>query len=137
MPKEYSRAERLADQIQRELAMVIQRELKDPRVGMVSINEVRVSKDLGYAEVYFTLVSAEELTETSDQVKETGDVLGRAAGFLRSQLGARLKLRTVPHLRFHFDSSVLRGRRLSSLIDKALDADLKMASRREDGELSD
>ncbi|PIE43181.1 MAG: ribosome-binding factor A [Gammaproteobacteria bacterium] len=135
MAKEYSRAERLADQIQRELAVVIQRELKDPRLGMVSVNAVKVSRDLGYADVYFTLVSAEEMTEKSGQVKVTSEVLGRAAGFLRSQLGARIKLRTIPQLRFHFDNSVIRGRALSSLIDQALDADLQMAAKRQ-GEAS-
>lgn len=132
MPKEYSRAERLSDQIQRELAFLIQREMKDPRVKMVSINAVKVSKDLGYAEVYFTLISAEELTPESEMVKEAQSVLTRTAGFLRSQLGARIKIRAIPQLRFHFDVSVQRGRVLSSLIDRALDADQAMASNRED-----
>ncbi len=131
MPKEYSRAERLADQIQRELAVIIQRELKDPRVGMVSINAVTVSKDLGYAEVYFTLISADELSAASEEVKATQGVLNRAAGFLRSQLGARIKIRAIPQLRFHFDTSVQRGRVLSSLIDRALDADQALASKRD------
>ena len=116
MAKEYSRTERLADQIQRDLAYLLQREVKDPRVGMMSINSVNVSKDLGYADVYFTMSTTDEMSDDSPAGKDALVALKGAAGFLRSQLGARIKVRIIPHLRFHFDNSVGRGRYLSTLI---------------------
>lgn len=133
MANEYSRTERLADQIQRDLAYLLQREVKDPRVNLMSINEVKVSKDLGYADIYFTLITTAETSVDSVEVKDALKALKGAEGYLRSQLGSRIKMRIVPHLRFHFDNSVGRGRYLSSLIDKALNEDNVRAKDR-DGE---
>ncbi|BES73001.1 30S ribosome-binding factor RbfA [Marinobacter nanhaiticus D15-8W] len=120
MPKEFSRIDRVADQIQKELALLVQREIKDPRLGMVTINAVKVSRDLGYADVYISLLTTEELTEDDERVRDSLKVLRNAAGFLRSQLGRAMKLRVVPQLRFHFDTLGGKSRHIDSLIDQAM-----------------
>jgi ribosome-binding factor A len=108
------RLRRVADQIQRELSGLLQSELKDPRVGMITLTGVEVSPDLAHAKVFFTtLGDAEALARTDAGLK-------RAAGFLRSELGRRLKLRVTPEIRFVHDASVERGVRLSKLIDDAV-----------------
>ncbi|MBD1553758.1 30S ribosome-binding factor RbfA [Pseudomonas typographi] len=119
MAKEYSRTQRIGDQIQRELAQLIRREVKDPRVGLVTITAVDVSRDLGHAKVYITVMGA----EGQDQVAQSLKVLGAAAGFLRTQLGKEMKLRSVPQLHFHYDESVARGAHLSALIERAVAED--------------
>ena len=136
MSETSSRNQRVADQIQRELATLIQIEMKDPRIGMVSITGVDISRDLGYANVYVTVLNtlsdSEELNHASLtnpgeidklEVEENLKTLRQAAGFLRSMLAKRLEIRSVPKLQFHYDSSVERGRQLSDLIDNALAAD--------------
>lgn len=120
MPKEFSRIDRIGDQIQRELAQMIQRDIKDPRLGMVTVNAVKVSRDMGYADIYVSLLTTEELTEESESVQESLAVLRKAAGFLRGQLGRAMKLRMVPHLRFHFDALLGKSRRLDALINEAV-----------------
>ncbi|MEC7375969.1 MAG: 30S ribosome-binding factor RbfA [Pseudomonadota bacterium] len=120
MPREFSRIDRIGDQMQRELAQLIQREVKDPRVGMVTVNAVKVSRDLGYADIYVSLLSTEELTEDSPEVKESISVLNKASGFLRGQVGRAMKLRVVPHLRFHFDTLQGYSRKMDSLIREAV-----------------
>ena len=90
------RTQRLADQIQRDLAALIRLELKDPRLGMVTISAVKVSPDLGYADVYVTVLGA-SLDERPD---ESLSVLNAAAGFLRSELGRSIRTRMTPRLRF-------------------------------------
>ena len=108
------RLRRIADQIQRELSDLLRAELKDPRVGMITLTGVEVSPDLAHAKVFFTtLAETESLTRI-----ETG--LDHAAGFLRIQLGKRLRLRVTPEIRFMHDASVERGVRLSQLIDAAV-----------------
>jgi ribosome-binding factor A len=108
------RLRRVADQIQRELSELLRAELKDPRVGMITLTGVEVSPDLAHAKVFFTtLADAESLKSI-----EAG--LERAAGFLRVQLGKRLSLRVTPAIRFKHDVSVERGVRLSQLIDAAV-----------------
>ncbi len=136
MPKEFSRSQRIADQIQRDLAQLVQTGLKDPRIGMITINDVRVSRDMGYADVYITLLTAEEMNENSEEVKLTLEVLNKAAGFLRNELGRAIKIRTIPHLRFYFDKTVGEGRRMSSLIAKARSKD-EMLSAENDKQLPD
>ena len=115
MPRDYPRTRRIAEQIQRELADVIRLELKDPRVAaLVTITDVEVSPDQSHAKVFFTLLG------DSKKIVETAEGLKRAAGFLRTQLAQRVKLRTVPQLEFKYDSSVERGVKLSRLIDEAV-----------------
>jgi ribosome-binding factor A len=131
-----SRGQRVADQIQRELATLIQLEVRDPRVGMVSITGIDLSRDLAHAKVFVTvldtvtnngaianLATAEEDDLDSLQVRDNVEALNKAAGFLRSQLSKRLALRAVPKLRFFYDASIENGQRLSGLIDDALNAD--------------
>ncbi|TFH85714.1 30S ribosome-binding factor RbfA [Billgrantia azerbaijanica] len=117
--REFKRTDRVGDQLQKELAVLIQREVKDPRLGMVTVSAVTVSRDLGYADVYVTLLGE----DAPERVRENLRVLRQAAGFLRSQIARRIKLRHVPELRFHYDESVVRGQRLSSLIDEAVESD--------------
>ena len=120
MAREFSRIDRIGDQMQRELAQLIQREIKDPRVGMVTVNAVKVSRDLGYADVYVSLLTTEELTEDSPQVQDSLSVLNKAAGFLKGQVGRAMKLRVTPQLRFHFDALLNHSRRMDNLIREAV-----------------
>lgn len=114
MPKDYPRSRRIAEQIQRELAELIRLEIKDPRVGMVTLTDVEVSPDHKHASVFFTALANQE------QVADMTAGLQHAAGFLRTQLARNLTLRAVPDLRFIHDASVERGAHLSKLIDDAL-----------------
>lgn len=114
MPKDYSRTLRIADQIQRELADLIHNELKDPRIGLITLTGVEVSHDYAHAKVFYT-----SLGNAGDNFL-TAKGLEHSAGFLRSQLSHRLKLRVVPQLHFIYDESVERGMRLSQLIDEAV-----------------
>ncbi|MBD3648164.1 MAG: 30S ribosome-binding factor RbfA [Pseudomonadales bacterium] len=118
MPKDFSRGRRIADLIQRELASLIQKELKDPRIGMVTINEVKVSRDLSYADVYFTMFQSQD---AGDSV----EALNHASGFLRTQLSKVLNTRTTPRLRFHYDETINTGERISRAIDNAIAEDSK------------
>lgn len=119
MAQEFSRTDRIADQMQRDLAELIRSSLKDPRLGMVTVNQVTVARDLGYADVYVTLLTVDDLDADAEEVKTTIKILNGAAGFLRSELGRMIRLRTIPQLRFHFDASVKRGRELDQLIASA------------------
>lgn len=114
MPRDHSRTLRVAEQIQRELAELIRLELKDPRVGMVTLTDVEVTADYAHAKVFFTTLG------TSDQIAAATAGLNHAAGFLRHELGQRIKLRGIPQLHFVYDESVERGVRLSRLIDEAV-----------------
>jgi len=116
MPKEYSRSQRMAEQIRRELSELVREEIKDPRVSWVSFTAVKVSKDLSSAVVYFTLMDDE-------QQKETQQVLNNAAGFLRRQLSSRIRSRIVPSLKFIYDASLERGSSMDALIAKARSTD--------------
>jgi|SRR5690554_3059464 len=129
MPREFFRSDRVADAIQRYLAQVIQREVRDPRVGMVNINAVTVSRDMSYAKIYTTQVGADP--ETSQQ---SVDVLNNAAGFLRSMLARELDMRSVPQLRFYYDHVSVRGQELSSLIDRAVANDRARSADRDEHE---
>ncbi|TGD70951.1 30S ribosome-binding factor RbfA [Mangrovimicrobium sediminis] len=125
MAREFSRTQRVADHLQRELAVLLQREVRDPRVGMVSVTGVQVSRDLGHAKVYYTLLGADSAAEA----EKVTEVLNGMAGFLRSQLSRDSTMRSVPQLRFYFDSSVGRGREMEALIRKAADADRELGLR--------
>lgn len=119
MAKEYSRTQRIGDQMQRELAQLIRREVKDPRLGLVTITAVDVSRDLSHAQVYVTVMGQ----DGNDEVAQSIKVLNTAAGFLRMQIGREMKLRTVPQLHFRYDESVSRGAHLSALIERAVAED--------------
>ena len=113
MKRSSGRPQKLGDQIQRELADLLARELRDPRVGMITITSVDVSPDISHAKVFFTMLQ-------KDKLEDTLHGLRRAAGFLRSQLAKRIKLYTTPELRFEYDESVERGDHLSRLIDSVI-----------------
>ena len=121
MPREFSRASRIADQIQRDLSGLIRQEVKDPRVGLVTITAVEVTRDLSHAKVYVSSLAEVAVTEQSVEA------LQHAAGFLRSQLSRTLKVRSVPQLQFLYDASVERGVRLSHLIDEAVASDNRLS----------
>jgi ribosome-binding factor A len=109
-----ARGLRVADQIQRDLAELIAYELKDPRVGMITLTEVQVTPDYAHAKVYFTM-----LKDSKEEVKQTVEGLSKAAGFLRNLLGKRLHIHTLPQLHFVHDTSTSRGIEMSALIDQA------------------
>ncbi len=114
MARDYPRSQRVAEQLQRELADIIRTGVQDPRLGMVTITEVVLTRDLESAKVYFTVLDPEQ------QALQSMKILNRAVGFIRSQLGPRMRLRLVPQLNFVYDTSVARGAYLSSLIDEAM-----------------
>ena len=119
MPKEFARSSRVAEQVQRELAELIRLELKDPRVGLVTLTGVELTPDYAHAKVFYTTLADPSARQDID----TG--LRRASGFLRRELGRRIRIHTLPELHFVFDESVERGDRLSRLIDEAVASDRK------------
>jgi len=120
MPKDFSRTRRVGEQLQRELAVLIRNEIDDPRIGMVSISGVEVSRDLSHAKVFFSTMA------TPGKEHDPGvslQVLTGAAGFLRRLLGQHLAMRRVPQLHFRWDNTLEQGAHLSALIDSAVRAD--------------
>jgi ribosome-binding factor A len=105
---------RVADQIQKDLSELIAYELKDPRIGMVTISEVQLTPDYAHAKVYFTL-----LKDSKEEIKTTLEGLTRSSGYLRNLLGKRLHIHTLPQLHFVHDTSTTRGLAMSALIDQA------------------
>lgn len=126
MPRDFPRTRRVAEQLQRELAELIRREIRDPRVGNITVSEVRVTRNLEHADVYVTALGA--AAEDSEQSVEA---LNHAAGYLRRHLGQMLKLRTVPALRFRYDDAFDRGAHLSRLIDEAVADDQDKSDERD------
>jgi ribosome-binding factor A len=114
MAKEFSRTRRVADEIQRDLAELIQKELGDPRIGMVTVTGVEVTHEFEHAKVYFSVLGDRAQAELSAKV------LNKAAGFLRRELARRLKIRIIPQLHFIYDETIEKGNRLSALIDAAV-----------------
>jgi ribosome-binding factor A len=114
MPREFPRTRRVGEQVQRELAGLVHEEIKDPRLGMVSISGVEVSSDLAHAKVFISVLGDDAAVTASVRV------LNNAAGFLRRRLGARMRLRIVPRLQFFHDRSLAEGARMDALISAAL-----------------
>jgi ribosome-binding factor A len=115
--KEFNRTQRMGDQIQRELAQLIQQQMADPRLGMITVSAVEVSRDLAHAKVFISV-----LDEQAD-AQASLDVLNKAAGYLRHELAQRTKMRVTPRLRFVYDPTLKYGSRLSTLIDTAVSED--------------
>ena len=113
MKRGQGRPQRIGDLIQRELSDLLAREVRDPRVGMVTLTSVDVSPDMSHAKVHFTVLHPEKIAEAREGPT-------RAAGFLRSQLAKRVKLYSIPELRFEYDESIERADRLSRLIDSTV-----------------
>jgi ribosome-binding factor A len=126
--KESGRVLRVADHLREELAEIIRREMRDRRVGMVSVNDVRVTRDLAYADIYVSSLEARE----PSQKQELIDVLNGAAGFLRSAVARGSTMRTTPQLRFHYDELIEQAVRLEGLIEKAVQSDTAIRQKRDD-----
>lgn len=124
MPREFSRSERVSDAVQQELAVLIRGEVRDPRVGMVNITDIEVSRDLAYCKVYVNFVGE----RSQLQINEAIDALNGAAGYLRKRLAANIKLRVTPKLSFFYDETGKRGQKLSALIDYAVSTNRSQAS---------
>ena len=116
MPREFSRSQRMAEQIRRELAEIVRDELKDPRMGLCSFTAVKLSRDLSHAVVFCSVMD-------DSHREETIDTLNRAPGFIRSQIASRIRARSVPLLKFIHDESVERGAAMDELIEKAILSD--------------
>ncbi len=110
--KGFQRSDRVAEQVRRDLADLIRTELKDPRVGMVSLTAVELTPDYAHAKVFFATLNDEHLEEVEQGLK-------RAAGFLRRELGRRIHIHTLPELHFVYDNSIERGASMSALIERA------------------
>lgn len=119
MAREFGRPQRLADYLRKEISQFIQQEMRDPRIGMVGVTDVEVSKDLLHAKIYVTVMGC----DTAEAMQEPLKVLNGAAGFLRSKIAQTSTMRKIPSLRFYFDESIVRGSQLSHLIDTAIQAD--------------
>lgn len=117
MPKDFSRSQRVVEQIQRELAELIRTEVKDPRVGFITLTGVEITPDYAHAKVFFTSMTGEESVP--------GILVGlrRASGFLRRELGRKVRIHTTPELHFVYDRSVEEGSRMSRLIDEVVRED--------------
>ena len=118
MAKEFSRTRRIGQQLQQELAQVLHRDIKDPRVGMVTVNDVEVSRDLSYAKVFVTFFEEDEKI-----VAVKLEALSSAAGYIRSLVAGRMKLRVMPELRFIYDASLVEGMRMSNLVTRVIHND--------------
>ena len=119
MAKEFSRARRVAQQLQREVAVILQREVKDPRIGMVTVSDVELSGDLQHAKIFVTFLNygGQDAEQTEAQRIESGlKGLTEAAGYIRILLGKAMKLRVVPEIRFVYDNTLVEGMRISNLI---------------------
>ena len=127
MPREFTRSERVADAVRRELSVLLREAVRDPRIGMASITELSVSRDLATCKAYVSFVG----DYTDEQIKDAMTALGGAAGYLRSLLAGSLKLRTTPKITFIYDDSGIKGQRLSALIDRAIAADAAVAGLKE------
>jgi len=113
MPKNFSRADRVAQQIQRDVAELIRGELDHPKAKLVTITDVEVTRDYSHAKIFYTILG------TAEETKEMGEILEHAKGYLRSQLARGFSLYKMPELHFEYDHSVENGVKLSNLIDKA------------------
>lgn len=116
MPREFSRSQRMAEQLRRELAEIVQDEIKDPRLGFISFTEVRMSRDLSHAVIYCSVLNSEQLNESIE-------ILNSAVGFIRKSIGRRIRARIVPTLKFVADESIIRGAAMDELISEAIRSD--------------
>ncbi|MCF1427292.1 MAG: 30S ribosome-binding factor RbfA [Shewanella sp.] len=124
MAKEFSRTRRIGQQLQQELAMVLMREMKDPRIGMVTVNDVDVSRDLGFAKVFVTFFE-----DDPQAVADKLAALEVAAPYIRTLVAGRMKLRVMPELKFAYDASLVEGMRMSSLVSQVIQSDKAKAEK--------
>ncbi|KGQ30635.1 ribosome-binding factor A [Gallibacterium genomosp. 2] len=119
MAREFSRAQRVAQEIKKEIAVILQREVKDPRIGMVTVSDVEVSKDLAYAKIFVTFL----FDEDEQQIEQGMEGLHNASPYIRSLLGKAMRLRIVPELRFVYDNSLVEGMKMSNLVTEVINRD--------------
>ena len=119
MAKSFSRPQRVGHELQKEIAIILQREIKDPRLGMVTVSGVELSKDLSYAKVFVTFLNDDDSEVVSQGLK----VLNDATGYIRSLVGKAMKLRIIPELKFVYDQSLVEGMRMSNLVSQVIQQD--------------
>jgi len=119
MSRVSTRVDKVADLLKKEIALLIQSEVRDPRVGMASVTGVKVSKDLAHASVYVTLLGKSNAEEAQEGI----EALNKASGFLRSMLAKEVSMRITPKLKFIYDDTLAKGQHMTSLIDEALARD--------------
>ncbi|AIU87276.1 MULTISPECIES: 30S ribosome-binding factor RbfA [Pectobacterium] len=124
MAKEFSRTQRVAQEMQKEIAIIIQREVKDPRIGMATVSGVEVSRDLAYAKVFVTFLNDNEPEQVQTAIKALQD----ASGFIRTLVGKAMRLRVVPALTFSYDNSLVEGMRMSNLVTNVVRNDTERRS---------
>ena len=127
MSKEFSRTQRVSQQLQKELAMILQREVRDSRLGMVTISDVEVSRDLAYAKVFVTFLCVGEQTPESCLA-----ALREHEAHIRMMLGKRIRLRLTPEVRFYYDNTLVEGMRMSNLVTEVVSADKRKQQNRND-----
>lgn len=126
MSKAFGRHERVGQEIQKEIAFILQREIKDPRLGMVTVSAVEVSRDLAYAKIFVSFLilnNDNNDVQEEESIKLNLSILNEAAGFIRTLLGKQMKLRIVPHLSFEYDRSLTEGMRMSNLVTTVVQKD--------------
>lgn len=119
MSRVSTRVDKVADLLKKEVALLIQSEVRDPRVGMASVTGVKVSKDLAHASVYVTLLGK----SNAEEARKGIEALNKASGFLRSMLAKEVSMRITPKLKFIYDDTLAKGQHMTSLIDEALARD--------------
>ena len=128
------REHRVADFLQRELAVLLRQEVRDPRVGLVTVNEVRVSRDLGYADIYVSQLNASHIDHEQEESREALlKALNGASGYLRTLLSRAATMRSVPKLRFRYDEAIENGMRMDQKIREAVQSDRELAERAGEG----
>ncbi|MGL9719549.1 30S ribosome-binding factor RbfA [Symbiopectobacterium sp.] len=133
MAREFSRTQRVSQEMQKEIAIILQREVKDPRIGMATVSGVDLSRDLAYAKVFVTFLNDNE----PEQVKAGIKALQDASGFIRVLLGKAMRLRVVPELTFAYDNSLVEGMRISNLVTNVLRNDAEKRSANGDDDRED
>ncbi len=129
------REHRVADFLQRELAVLLRQEVRDPRVGLVTVNEVRVSRDLGYADIFVSQLNASHIDHEEEESRAALlKALNGASGFLRTLLSRAATMRSVPKLRFRYDEAIENGMRMDQKIRDAVQSDRELAERAGEGE---
>ena len=119
MSREFNRSDRVAQELKKEVAIILQREVKDPRIGMVTVSDVEVSRDLAYAKIFVTF-----LFDSDQAAIEQGMAgLEKASPYIRSLVGKAMRLRIVPELRFIYDESLVEGMRMSNLVSNVIRQD--------------
>ena len=119
MSREFKRSDRVAQELKKEVAVILQREVKDPRIGMVTVSDVEVSRDLAYAKIFVTFLFDNDQEAINQGMKG----LGKASPYIRSLVGKSMRLRIVPELRFIYDESLVEGMRMSNLVSNVIRED--------------